>query len=262
MSTGLLIALLTTVCISQAVEVNVYFIGNSYTYANGLSSEFKKLAESRLPGTTINIKENSVGGRTLAAAASDAGIASDMKGPIKWDYIVLQDQSIMGGIVDKFSYPERQLSEDAVKDVFSPYAAANGATIVYFQTWGRRYGKTVPFDDYYDMTRSLVWGYGVFADLSERYGCVNTLTARVGELYRKVFNYCGTLSNDPAWDQNLLFWKLYISDGSHPSVTGTYAISLTLFNTIFQKQSGWDDSWYRPGMFHLLTHLRHTLTYK
>ena len=234
-------------------DVSVFFIGNSYTQFNEMVFEFQKVAQSRMPGTTVTVAQNVVGGRDIANAALDTNLLASLRGGVKYDFIVLQDQSLMGAFTANSGYAGRRLGEDSVKTVFSPIAKDMGATLVFYQTWGRRNdeGNTWGFTNFLSMERSLEDGYATYADIASREGCAKTMISRAGLLFKKIYESSSSQGLTPSTDSSTLFWKLYGSDGSHPSVIGTYAIATAMFYAMFPQSSypGWQDTWYKHCMF-------------
>ena len=232
-------------------DVSVFFIGNSYTQFNNMVFEFQKVAQSRMPGTTVTVAQNVVGGRDIINAAWDTNLLAHLRGGVKYDFIVLQDQSLMGGYASNARWG-RKLNEDSVKTVFSPIAKDMGATFVFYQTWGRRnIGNTFGYKSFLSMERSLEDGYATYADIASREGCAETMISRAGLLFKKIYESSSSQGLTPSTDSSTLFWKLYGSDGSHPSVIGTYAIATAMFYAMFPQSSysGWQDTWYKHCMF-------------
>ena len=215
--------------------------------------EFQKVAQSRMPGTTVTVVQNVVGGRDLGAAAADANLLASLRGGVKYDFIVLQDQSLVGGIPANSGWAQRESGEESVKTVFSPIAKDMGATLVFYQTWGRRNDEAINwgFTDFLSMERSLEDGYATYADIASREGCAETMISRAGLLFKKIYESSSSQGLTPSTDSSTLFWKLYGSDGSHPSAIGTYAIATAMFYAMFPQSSypGWQDTWYKHCMF-------------
>ena len=234
-------------------DVSVFFIGNSYTQGNNLAFEFQKVAQSRMPGTTVTVAQNAVGGRDLGTAAADANLLAHLRGGVKYDFIVLQEYSVVGGFPVNSGRPRRVTGEDSVKTVFSPIAKDMGATLVFYQTWGRRNNEGIPwgYQNFLSMERSLEDGYATYADIARREGCAETMISRAGLLFKKIYESSSSQGLTPSTDSSTLFWKLYDSDGSHTSVIGTYAIATAMFYAMFPQSSypGWQDTWYKHCMF-------------
>jgi len=189
--------------------VHVLFIGNSYTMVNDLPGTFAQLAASGdNPVQTEMVAE---GGWTLAqhVAAPETRATLQQR---QWDYVVLQDQSqIPADASDRTRdvYP-------AVRQLVSEIQAA-GAKPLLFLTWGHQDGW--PQDGlptYAAMQDQLTAGYmGIATEL-------HIPVAPVGEAWRQA------ITASPQLD-------LWQSDGSHPTVEGTYLAACVFYAAIFQQ---------------------------
>eukprot|EP00754_Rhynchopus_humris_P003599 Rhum_TRINITY_DN11891_c0_g2::Rhum_TRINITY_DN11891_c0_g2_i1::g.47608::m.47608 len=136
-------ALLCVASVSGQTNQRVLFIGNSYTFGNDLPNLYRQLATSLLPGVAVTVDSDTAGGRRLAQAAQSASVLQKLAAG-SFDFLVLQEQSIVGGAPAVGSYaPDdwkvmRRASEAAIRNVFTPAANNAGATVVFFATWGRR----------------------------------------------------------------------------------------------------------------------------
>ena len=226
--------------------LRVLFIGNSYTSSNNLPDMFRKLADSL--GMSVTVDSDIAGGRMLGQAAATASVKAKLDAG-NFDVLVLQDQSNMGGIPAS-SRDDRAASEAAVADVYTPAAVKAGATVVFYQTWGRRnkdewWGWT----SYLSMQHSLETGYAVYADIVSREKCATVRTAYAGETFKKTYEFSAATSpgGAPSDDPNSLFHKLYSGDGSHPSVSGTYAVAWSVVLAI-NANARWTPTTFTSGM--------------
>lgn len=193
------------------------FIGNSYTAANDLPFVINKLAIS--VGDSLNYESSTAGGQTLQGHSTSAATISSIQ-TTNWDYVVLQEQSQLP------SFPMSQVQIQ----VF-PYAKAlcdtiryfNGCTTpLFFMTWGRENGDQnncanwPPICTYNGMDSLLNLRYRMMADSN------GALVSPVGAVWHYI--------RDNYPDINL-----YSSDGSHPSMQGTYAAACTFYALIFQN---------------------------
>lgn len=199
----------------HAQQTSVLFIGNSYTYVNDLPNTFRQLAHSL--GDTVVVGSSAPGGYTLfqhsTYAPTLAAIASR-----PWDYMVMQEQSQLGALPAAITTTElgfTSLLED-MEDNFE-------CTIpVLYMTWGRENGDAqncgaYPFMCTYDgMQQALRDNYVYLANWYDAY------TAPVGAAWKQVRD------TQPLID-------LYVDDGSHPSVAGTYLAACVFYCTLFQE---------------------------
>lgn len=199
----------------NAQSRSVLFIGNSYTYVNDLPNTLRQLALSL--GDTITVASSTPGGytfegHTVLQATIDA-INSQA-----WDHVVLQEQS------QRPSFPLAQVQAQ----VF-PYATelvqmvrANEACTqpVFYMTWGRQDGDAgncpnwPPVCTYEGMNDLLEERYVQMGEDNDSY------VAPVGVAWKQ------------ARETHPLI-NLYQSDGSHPSLEGTYLAACVFYSTLF-----------------------------
>jgi len=196
---------------------NVLFLGNSYTYYNNLPLLVQQAANS--VGDTFTYDTNTPGGYRLKGHATNpTSIVKIQAG--NWDYIVLQDQS------QHPSFPDAHVATEVY-----PYATQLSnlikqhnpcATTTFFMTWGRENGDAgncggwTPVCTYEGMDDLLRQRYQIMANDN------NGIASPVGAVWR----YLRT--NHPTID-------LYSGDGSHPSLTGSYAGAITFYCSLFRK---------------------------
>ncbi len=193
------------------------FLGNSYTAVNNLASIVASLAQST--NDTLIYSTNTPGGYTLQGHSTNStSLAQIQQG--NWDYVVLQEQS---------QIPSWPISQ--VMTQMFPYAdslcnkirQANSCTIpLFFMTWGREEGDSYncpnwpPVCTYEGMDSLLNLRYRMVADSNNAY------VSPVGAVWHYIRD------NHPKIN-------LYASDGSHPSIAGSYAAACTFYTMIFQN---------------------------
>ena len=216
---------------SPSYEVLMY--GNSYTAANGLDGLVQDLL--REVGEA-NVSANAGGGMTLEGhrakvnASADAWNTSLSSQP--WDVVVLQDQSQIPG------FPRTQ--SDWVDSKNAAVALTEriedeGADVMLMMTWGRRSGDSMNaamFPNFTAMNDLLLQGYLDFAtNATNAHPSASVYVAPVGLAFAKVHDDLMAAGTDP--DQSgTLFHDLYTSDGSHPSLHGSYLAAATLHAAI------------------------------
>jgi hypothetical protein len=202
------LAALAPACGEQpAPATRVLFIGNSYTYANGLPEMFATLSQAGKHPVALDMA--AVGGWTLAQHLGATETQDKLNGR-QWDFVVLQEQSVVPAIPAARTtgmYP-------AVRE-FRTRIRALKAEPVLFLTWGRKDGlPDSGFPDFASMQDSLTAGYlGIADELDER-------VAPVGVAWQT------GVGRDPG----LALWD---TDGSHPSASGTYLAACVLYATLF-----------------------------
>ena len=185
-------------------QSRVLFVGNSYVYTNDLPQMTANVASSM--GYTMTWSSNTPGGCTLGQHCTNQSMTLIQQGG--WDFVVLQEQSQYP------SFPQWQVEAEvfpyAARLVDSVYAASPCAEPVFYMTWGRKNGDA----DNAQVFPVLGTYEGMDSMLYERYMQMaadnDASVCPVGRVWRYL------RANHPGIE-------LYQSDGSHPSVAGTYA---------------------------------------
>lgn len=189
-------------CGGASPAVRILFIGHSYTEANGLPDVVRELAGS--VDRDVEVGMIAPGGwwwRDHAASSETTDLISGGD----WDFVVLQEQSMAPAVADM----AREVSYPAALQL-STLAAGNGADVVLFMTWAHVAG-------------SAELGYSNF----------ESMQSAIASSYLTIGNGLG---DEVAPVGGAWWWtraerpeiSLYQSDGSHPSVNGTYLAAVTL----------------------------------
>jgi hypothetical protein len=188
--------------------LRVLFLGNSYTYVNNVPEIFSRLAESGLQ-QIVETRMVAPGGWRLKDHWEKGEALKALHGG-RWDYVVLQEQSMLG-----MNYYVEGRPRIAGDGVFRPYAekwAAEirraGAIPLFYLTWSR---KAILEDQ-----AALNYAYMSVARKSK------AQVAPVGIAWENVRR------RQPALD-------LYYSDGSHPSPAGSYLAACTFYSAVFHR---------------------------
>jgi PKD repeat protein len=213
----LLILLLLISANITAQTTKILLVGNSYTAANNLASVISQLSLSM--GDTAQVYAVNPGGYTFELHTVYAPTLS-MIDSMDWDYVVLQEQS------QRPSFPQSQVEVEVY-----PYARYLDSLIhvnnqctetVFYMTWGRKYGDAgncafwPPVCTFTGMQEQLRDSYVKMADDNA------ALVAPVGEAWERSWNTDSTIN-------------LWVSDNSHPDVTGTYLAACVFYATIFRQ---------------------------
>lgn len=214
-TTALLAA--TFLCaILRAQATRVLFIGNSYTYTNDLPGLFAQLAFSL--GEQVETGMSAPGGYTFIGHTQLAA-TQQLLAQGDWDFVVLQEQSQLP------SFPLEQVEAECF-----PYAAqlvqqaraANPCTEpVFLMTWGRENG---------DAQNCTSW-----PPVCTYAGMQQLLRDRYVQMAVDNMAWCAPAG--AVWREHRALHpsvQLY-SDGSHPSITGSYIAACTLFSTLFRR---------------------------
>ena len=204
-------------CSGSGDSLSVLFVGNSYTSFNNLPNLISSIASTM--GDVLIVDGSLIGGATLQNHSQNNNTTNLItKG--NWDFVVLQEQS---------QYPSFPLWQ-VEQDVF-PYASQlcelvsefnECANTVFFMTWGREYGDQSncqswpPVCTYEGMDDLLRERYMIMANDN------NSIVSPVGAVWRSL--------RDAGYDLDL-----YSSDGSHPSLTGSYISAVCFYTTLFRK---------------------------
>ncbi|MFA7273809.1 MAG: T9SS type A sorting domain-containing protein [Crocinitomicaceae bacterium] len=213
----LFVALFYSTLIFGQTTKKVLFLGNSYTAVNNLPQIIAALAVSA--GDNFNYDSHTPGGYTLQNHLND-GTSTAKIAQTGWDFVVLQEQSQLP------SFPLAQVQTDCfpfADSLDSLIVLANPcAETMFYMTWGRETG---------DASNCAVWPpvctyEGMDDLLRERYNQMAVdnqgVLSPVGALWRYL------RQNNPTL-------QLYASDGSHPSLEGSYAAACSFYSTIFRK---------------------------
>lgn len=204
----LIVVLFSCNCAPSPVT-KVLFIGNSYTKSGDLPNMFLELAKAG--GHRVEVSMSQQGGWDLRdhLKADKTIKALNLK---KWHYVVLQEQSL----IPAFEQARIEEMYPAARE-FDSLIREQGATPVFFVTWGRQDGiPEAGMRSYEIMQDEIDKGYMEIAQE------LDAMLAPVGTAWRIV----ATEHPD---------MKLWQGDGSHPATRGTYLAACVFYATIFQE---------------------------
>lgn len=189
--------------------LNVLFIGNSYTYANGFPEILRFITNSDHQ-SPVNLHVESVveGGANLSTHWKRGVALQAIQNGIQWDYVIIQNQSQWA-----FFEQDRKAALYYGKKIVSAIDAV-GAVPVFFVTWPREPGSI-------DYVRSRF-----MKDFSYSYRTINRhskiVAKNIGAEIIPVSSYWYVTM------RQMRGINLY-SDGSHPSLVGTYLNALVFY---------------------------------
>lgn len=208
-----LIALQMPFCFAQQTK-RVLFIGNSYTYVNNLPGMVADMAAS--VGDELRHTSSTPGGCTFMQHCSNQSMTLIQQGG--WDAVILQEQSQYP------SFPQEQVEAEvfpyATQLVNAIYASSPCAEPMFYMTWGRRDGDQMNANvfpvlgTYEGMDSMLCLRYTQMAADNDASLCP------VGRVWRMLRTEHPEIN-------------LYDSDGSHPSLAGTYAAACAFYALLF-----------------------------
>jgi hypothetical protein len=215
---GLAFLILAAVGYSQTTK-KVLFIGNSYTSANNLPGLIASLATA--DGNTLTFDAHVPGGSQFNQHAVNATVLNKIAAD-DWDFVVLQEQS------QKPSFPYAQVQSDvypfAETLVDSIYSNNECSVPLFYSTWGRENGDAQwdSINTFEKMNARLFNAYGYMADQAEG------MMSPVG------IGFSHVKQDGPAV---VGFTDLYVNDGSHPSIKGSYLAACIFNNIVFSQTS-------------------------
>lgn len=206
---------------TKSDSIKVLFIGNSYTHYHDMYKMVAEIASHVGQDQKVKVAYEAYtpGGCTFKRHLQNADEINAIKRG-GWDYVVLQEQSSLPAMptdsVAKSVYPYAVRLDSLVKE-YNP-----DAEVIFYMTWGHKYGCQAPHD-----------GYPVI-DTYE------------GMQDRLALSYLEMAYNTGAWCAPVgLAWKrvrserpyvsLYWPDCSHPSKVGSYLAANVIYTTIFHK---------------------------
>ena len=196
----------------------VLFLGNSYTYVNDLPNLIQNLAQA--DGKTFVYDQNTPGGYSIEGHSTNSTSLNKISSS-NWDFVVIQDQS------QKPAFPPSQVTTDVypyAKIIVDSINANNECTEpLFFMTWGRQNGD----EDNCQYYEPLCTYEGMQGRLRDSY------------LEMAVENMASVSPVGVAWatlrelTQDSI--NLYSSDGSHPSIYGSYLAACVFYTSIFNS---------------------------
>ena len=213
--------------LDRGKSYSILFIGNSYTYYNDMPSAlFAPMAEAE--GYDVSVDAITKGAHTLAKFADPtdeygAKVEAALTGDVKYDFVILQEQSVRPAGEDKEAFYA------AVRNL-AARIRATGAEPVLYATWGRKTGSSTLATYGWtneSMTYRLAAGYeAIGKELS-------IPVIHAGLAFRDVYTNYGEI-------------ELYNPDLSHPSYAGSYLAAAALFGGIFGVKPS--ETAYKDGL--------------
>lgn len=206
----------------------VLFIGNSYTDVNNLPQLIASIAEAE--GDTLVFSANLPGGSTFYNHLNNTTTNSLIQQG-GWDYVVLQGQSQEPSFPDGQFYTETYPYAQQLCEMVRQYNPE--AKVVFYMTWGRKNGDQgncpyfPPLCTYEGMDSLLYLRYMTMA------ADFDAEVSPVGALWHYLRDHHPGI-------------ELYASDGSHPSLAGSYAAACSFYSILFRKDTR--SLAYNPGI--------------
>lgn len=219
---------------SSSNPANVLMYGNSYIYTNNVDTILQDILTST--GTHNSTVSKVGGGMTLKNHWDKINTTSDTWNTTltdvvhDWDYVVLQDQSQIPGFYR--TEPSWIDSKDSAVEI-AQVVENESSEVVLMMTWGRRSGdpsNALIYSNYTNMQDRLEEGYIDFRDNMST-PSRDVWIAPVGLAFKEIYYNVIAEGATPELVGNT-FYDLYTSDGSHPSLSGSYLAACVLYATM------------------------------
>ncbi len=197
---------------AAAKPIRVLFIGNSYTYFNNLPKLIESIAESQKDGPRIETSVSLKGGMSLKWHWEN-GKAVEAVRRGGWDFVVLQEHSLLGKAVPSGSEPKVD-GPDAYFEFAQKFDAEIknvGAKTILYATWAR--------DGFLELQRRLD---DAFTRLAQK---IDASIVPAGLAW--------TVSRIEAPSI-----KLHMPDRSHPTMAGSYLNALIFYQCLTGRAPG------------------------
>jgi hypothetical protein len=223
---GLFILIFTNQLYSQETK-RVLFIGNSYTSTNNLPQMISDIALSA--GDTLIFDSNTPGGYSLGQHSDDTITRNKIQNPLGWDFVVFQQQSQILALIDE----GMEGTINWYGNIMAGFGNLDSLTLnnpcyhsMIFMTWGRENGDSQncpnnPPSCTYASMDSMIY-LKTFEWANAYLGYEKPMISPVGRVWREIRNQYPAIN-------------LYQTDGSHPSMEGSYAAACTFYSSIFRK---------------------------
>ncbi len=216
---------------SRAAEkdssLDILMLGNSYTAGNSLAVRLDTILTDS--GEDAQVTSLTSGGLKLSEHAERAdtpGHSWNTTLQQRYDYVILQDQSQVPALAIETDYWQDSL---AGLIYLNQRIDSKGGETILFMTWAWMDGSWM-HPDYTSMQQGIARGYEMYNEnitTSDR----PTYIAPIGLAFMHIHDTVEE-SGQNATDGWTSFSALYDSDGSHPSIDGTYLAACVIHATI------------------------------
>jgi hypothetical protein len=223
-------------------ELHVLFIGNSHTFTNDLPSIMRDFACAM--GTKIVSQQSTPGGVGFMEHSTNPDTLAAIKAAA-WDIVIMQDQQQRPGYrldeVERDHLPAAQILVDAIR------ANRKRTRPIFYMVWSRR-GGDMDNCQYYPLlcsfegaTQAIADGYRLYAERTE------SELAPVALAWAAIqADHKSPIPGDQLW----------MADGSHPTLPGSYLAAAVLLRTMLRTQTA--DVEYDGGLdTPVATYLQH-----
>ncbi len=208
-------------------SLDILMLGNSYTAGNSLAVRLDSILTDS--GEDAQVTSLTSGGLKLSEHAERAdtpGHSWNTTLQQRYDYVILQDQSQVPALSIDTEYWQDSL---AGLIYLNQRIESRGGETILFMTWAWMDGSWM-HPDYTSMQQGIARGYEMYNEnitTSDR----PTYIAPIGLAFMHIHDAVEE-SGQNATDGWTSFSALYNSDGSHPSIDGTYLAACVIHATI------------------------------
>ena len=193
-------------------SLRVLFVGNSYTFVNNLPDIVAGIAAVDPKSPTIVPVLATSGGKTLRWHLENGSAVKSLANG-KWDFVVLQEQSLLGGrTTDGISVVGDPAEFHAPTREWVSRIRAAGATPILYMTWAPREARLNAAKVQKDLADAYL---NIGRDLKVK-------VAPVGLAWAEARRRLNTLD-------------LHTWDASHPAHAGSYLAALVIYSTLTGK---------------------------
>lgn len=206
----LCVALVISTVQAQRKTLQVLFIGDSYIFVNSLPEVVSGIAAGLRDGPAIASTMAATGGRPLGYHLAN-GPAMSLVADKPWDWVVLQEHSLLGGFMidGEPRMAPVSLFHQSARDLVT-HVREHKAMPLLMMTWARReYPAQEPIltNAYLDIGKEL-----------------DVEVAAVGTAWEEVRAKARAID-------------LFAKDGGHPSPAGTYLAACVIYSSITGKSA-------------------------
>lgn len=202
---------------AKADSLQVLWIGNSFSFTNDIPGMVKDIAASQ--HVSLAITQFLKPGERFSGHLKNKQLVNALeKGG--WNYVILQG----------FSSTPAYSTESVIRDIY-PYAHTLDSLakahspkvhVIYYMTWGHKYGNVrqtdYPLDDTYELMQERI--KTTYLEMTH---ANNGWCAPVGMAWWRL------RTEHPEY-------QLYVADCFHPSLLGSYLSANVIFTTIHQRK--------------------------
>jgi hypothetical protein len=194
-------------------DLNILFVGNSYTHMNEMPFIFDKIAKSK--GKSVHIEMNTRSGSSFNIHTTRPDLFESIKSR-SWDFIVLQ------GYSRELSYDSDYLDTATmpyIKQILDSIFLNDSCTnVLLYMTWGYKEGfdEREQIDTYEKMADKIADGYQYLSD------SLKVALVPVGMVWKNIRKKYPEI-------------ELYDADKAHPSKVGSYLSACSFYAAIFNE---------------------------